>query len=454
MVRVTFARKAIESLTMVRLNRRHFGLGLLGAGASLAGPSRIALAQGAAKVVIVGGGPGGASVAGQLKRSAPELDVTLIEPLTLYTSCFFSNHYMGGTRTLSSLTHSYAGLSALGVKIIHEYADAIDTAKRVVRLRAGHELAYDRLVVAPGIEFKTGGIEGYTPDCKDAMPHAWSGRAQLKLLRAKLEGMPDGGVVVIAAPRLPYRCPPGPYERACTIANYLKTQKPKSKLILLDPKMTFSKQPVFMEAFNTLYRDIVEVHLTNDIDDQGLAHINVATGEIVTKAGLKVVASVANIIPDQTAGRIALQSGLAEGDWCPVQPESFASVKAEGVYVLGDAAFAAEMPKSAFAANSQARIVTAMLLNELASKPKPAARYRNTCWSFLAPGNSAKIGADYAPGDVRGKPGLVPSGSFVSQPGEAASVRKDVYDESFAWYDTLTNDVFQKDAVKARASKL
>ncbi len=438
---------------MTALNRRRFGQGLLGLGAFAAAPVGFAYAQGSAKVVIIGGGPGGASVAGQVKRAAPQLDVVLVEPLSRYTTCFYSNYYMGGLRTLNSLTHNYAGLSALGVKIYHEYADEIDTAKRSIKLRAGHVLAYDRLVVAPGIEFKMGAVEGYTADTKLVMPHAWSGREQLTLLRGKLEAMPDGGVVVIAAPRLPYRCPPGPYERACTIANYLKTTKPKSKLILLDPKMTFSKQPVFMEAFNTLYKDIVEVHLTNDIDDQAIAKVNPATGEITTKAGLKVTAAVANIIPDQTAGRIALQSGLADGDWCPVHPESFASTKAGDVYVLGDSAFAAEMPKSAFAASSQARMVSALLLSDLTQAAKPTASYRNTCWSFVAPGYSAKIGADYAPGEVRGKPGLVPSGSFVSQPGEAAALRKEVFDESFAWYDTLTNDVFQKDAVVARAKK-
>ncbi len=427
--------------------------GLAGLGSAAFLPAPFAIAENAAKVVIVGGGPAGATVAGQLKRAAPELDVTLVEPLSRYTSCFFSNHYIGGRRSLTSLTHTYAGLSALGIKIHHEYADEINTQKRIVRLRAGRVLGYDKLVVAPGIDFKYGAIEGLSKQTIHAMPHAWSGRDQLMVLRNKLEDMADGGVVVVAAPRLPYRCPPGPYERVCAIANYLKTAKPKSKVILLDPKMTFSKQPVFMEAFSTIYKDIVEVHMTNDIDDQSVASVNPATGEVVTKAGLKIIASVANIIPDQTAGRIALQSGLAEGDWCPVNPESFASAKADDVYVLGDSAFAAEMPKSAFSAHSQASVVAASLLSELARKPKPAARYRNTCWSFLAPDNSVKIGANYAPGDVRGKPGLVPSASFVSQSGESAALRKEVYDESFAWYDTLTSDVFQKDAVKARAQR-
>jgi sulfide dehydrogenase [flavocytochrome c] flavoprotein chain len=433
-----------------RLSRRQFGFGMAGLTAAGAYGVSAALAGAAPKVVIIGGGAGGASVAGQLKRAAPQLEVTLVEPLSRYTTCYFSNHYMGGMRTLDSLTHSYEGLAALGVILRHEYADEIDTAKRIVRLRSGSALRYDRLVVAPGIDFKTSGIEGYTADTKFAMPHAWSGREQLRLLRSKLEAMDDGGVVLISAPRMPYRCPPGPYERVCAIANYLKTAKPKSKVVLIDPKMTFSKQPVFMEVFETLYRDNVEIHLTNDIDDQSILKIDPKSGEVTTKAGLKIKAAVTNIIPDQTAGKIAVNSGLADGDWCPVDPGTFASRKADSVYVLGDSATAAEMPKSAYSANSQSRVVSGLLVADLVQKAKPASAYRNTCWSFLAPDNSVKIGADYAPGDLHGKPGLIPANSFVSKPGEAAALRKEIYEESLAWYTTLTNDVFQKDAIKTK----
>ena len=436
---------------MMRLDRRRFGLGLVAVAA--AGCGGYAYLRGGAKVVIIGGGPGGASVAGQLKLQAPQLDVTLIEPNALYTSCFFSNFYMGGMRTLDSLTHSYAGLEALGVRVVPDRAYAIDTAKRVVTLRAGQAISYDRLVVAPGIDFKTGGIENYNPETTTTMPHAWSGREQLALLKAKLDAMADGGVVVIAVPKMPYRCPPGPYERACAIANVLKVTKPKSKVILLDAKMSFSKQAVFQEAFDTFYRGIVELHLTNDIDDQAVGRVDAATGEVITRAGMKVKADVANIIPEQTAGRIALETGLADGDWCPVKFETFESERAANIYVLGDAALAGDMPKSGYAASSQSRAVTAALLTELVGQKQVAATYRNTCWSFLSPDDSAKIGADYKPGEMRGKPALVASNSFVSQPGEAAGVRKEVYDEGFAWYDTLTNDVFQKAAGKDRAFK-
>jgi hypothetical protein len=251
-------------------------------------------------------------------------------------------------------------------------------------------------------------------------------------------------VVVVAPPRNPYRCPPAPYERACVIAHYLKTAKPKSKLIIVDPKMSFSKQPVFEEAFGRYYKDIVELNLTNDIDDMSLARVDPKAGLVVTKSGMSITAAVANIVPDQRAGNIAGLSGLVEGDWCPVHLESFKSTKAADVYIVGDATIAQEMPKSAFSANNQAKAVTANILAELSGKELPAAHYRNTCWSMLAPDDSVKIGANYAPGEVRGKPVLVPSESFVSQPGESAAVRKANYEDSLAWYARITTEVFAK----------
>jgi NADPH-dependent 2,4-dienoyl-CoA reductase/sulfur reductase-like enzyme len=422
------------------VDRRQFGLGAAALGATLL--ARPALAQGAAKIVVIGGGPGGATVAGTLKLANAKLDVTLIEPQRFYVTCFMSNYYLGGLRTRASITQSYEGLRAAGVRIVHDRAAAIDMTKKSVRLEKGGDVAYDRLVVAPGIGFKYNSIEGYSEEAAKLMPHAWSGGEQSKLLRQKLLDMEDGGLVVIATPRNPYRCPPGPYERACTIAHYLKATKPKSKLVILDPKMSFSKQPVFEEAFTKYYKGIIELHLTNDIDDMSVARVDAKTGEVVTKSGAKFKAAVANIIPDQHAGDIAVSSGLADGGWCPVRPENFRSVKSEFVHVLGDSAAAAEMPKSAYSANNQAKVVAADILADLAGGPPPVARYRNTCWSFLAPDDSVKIGADYAPGDLKGKHVLVPSDSFVSQPFEKPELRKEVYEENLAWYDTLVANIF------------
>ncbi|MFA5951129.1 MAG: NAD(P)/FAD-dependent oxidoreductase [Hyphomicrobium sp.] len=431
------------------MNRRQFGAGLA-ASVSLAGP---ALAQGAANIVIIGGGPGGATVAGSLLRADPSLKVTIVEPNKLYTSCFFSNHYIGGFRSIASLTHNYDGLRRLGAKLASDRAIDVDQGKKIVRLEDGRQLSYDVLVVAPGIDFKFGAIEGYDEKASLRMPHAWRGGWQSQALRGRLEAMPDGGLVVIAPPRNPYRCPPGPYERACVIANYLKTKKPKSKLVILDPKLSFSKQPVFEEAFRKYYKDIVELHLTNDIDDMSVVKVDAVSGEVVTKSGERYMAAVANIIPDQRAGDIARVAGLTEGDWCPVRLETFKSAKAEAIYVLGDAAISAEMPKSAFTANNQAKAVVQSILADLKGVSSPSAHYRNTCWSLLAPDDSVKIGADYAPGENKGKRVLVPSGAFVSQPGEKPELRREVYEESLAWYETLVADVFAKDPRSTKAQR-
>ncbi len=431
---------------MHEIDRRQLTAGLASLSLGLmVGPSHARSAE-RGRVAIIGGGPAGATVAVTLKRAVPDLSVTLIEPQRKYTSCFYSNHFIGGFLPFGRITNNYDGLVALGINVIHERATAIDAAKREVRVENAPNVAYDRLVVAPGIGFKFGAIEGYSEVAAYQMPHAWSGGRQSRLLRERLDDMPNGGLVVIAAPRNPYRCPPGPYERACLIANYLKREKPKSKLIILDPKMSFSKQPVFEEAFAKYYKDIIELRLTNDIDDMSVVRVDPKTGEVVTKSGEKFKAAVANIIPDQTAGAIALESGLAEGDWCPIKPESFQSAKVENVYVVGDSTIAAEMPKSAFSANSQARAVASHILADLTGAERPAAAYRNTCWSMLAPDDSVKIGADYSPGDVKGKHALVPKNSFVSQPHETAALRKENYEESLAWYRTLTDDIFAKSA--------
>jgi hypothetical protein len=224
------------------------------------------------------------------------------------------------------------------------------------------------------------------------------------------------------------------------IAHYLKTRKPRSKLVILDPKKAFSKQAVFTEAFDNYYKGIIELNLTTDIDDFAVVRLDAKAREIETKAGRKVKFDVANIIPQQRAGEIAAKAGCAEGDWCPIDPESFSAKAVKDVYVLGDAAIAAEMPKSAFSANSQAKVAAADILAQLAGKEKFPARYRNTCWSLLAPDDDVKVGANYAPKDGK----LDPSGSFVSQRGEDAGLRKQNYEESIGWYEGITADMFAK----------
>ena len=433
---------------MTNINRREFGLGIGATTTGTAVFANFAIAQGGARVVIIGGGPGGATVAAQLKREEPKLDVTLIEVRSTYTTCFFSNLYLGGFRTLGSLTHTYDGLRKLGVKIVTDTATDVDTTKKTVKLRGGRTLSYDRLVMAPGIDLKYETIEGYQA-ASEIMPHAWKAGTQTALLKSQLEGMRDGGVVVLAPPNNPYRCPPGPYERACMIAHFLKTKKPKSKLIILDPKRNFSKQPVFVEAFEKYYKGIIDLRLTNEIDDFTVVKVDAKTKEVTIKKGDKIKADVANIVPNQKAGDIAARAGLTEGDWCLVNPENFSSGKARDVYVLGDASVANDMPKSAFSANSQAKVVAADLLADLAKKQKFNPNFRNTCWSMLAPNDSVKIGAGYIP--KSGK--LEPVGAFVSKPGEDAELRRKTFEESLAWYSGITADVFAKEEATAEKGK-
>jgi sulfide dehydrogenase [flavocytochrome c] flavoprotein subunit len=438
---------------MTGFTRRDFGklLGATGAGISASSMlAPFAIAQGAGKVVIVGGGAGGATVAHYVKKEAPAIGVTLIEANSTYSSSFFSNLYIGGFRTLESLNHSYAGLRKIGVKVVHDYATDVDTTKKIVKTRTGRTYAYDRLVLSPGIDIKYDSIAGYSRAAAAVMPHAYNtDAAQKRLLKRQLEAMKDGGTVVMAMPNNPFRCPPGPYERAAMIAHYLKTKKPKSKLVVFDPKKAFSKQPVFTEAYDKYYKGILELNLTTDIDDFSIVSVDTKTKEIVTKAGKKAKADVANVIPQQRAGEIAVKAGCTEGDWCPINPENFSSKKVKDVFVLGDAAVAAEMPKSAFSANSQAKVVAAEILTDLAKKEKFPARYRNTCWSLVAPDDCVKIGANYAPKDGK----LDPSGSFISMRGEDAGVRKQNYAESVGWYDGIVADMFAKTAPEQSRKK-
>jgi hypothetical protein len=233
------------------------------------------------------------------------------------------------------------------------------------------------------------------------------------------------------------------------IAHYLKTKKPRAKLVILDPKRAFSNQPVFVEAFAKYYKGIVELDLSTGTDDFSIVSINARTKEIVTKAGKRVKADVANIIPQQRAGEIAGKAGCMEGDWCPINPDTFASLKARHVYILGDAAVAAEMPKSASAANSQAKVVASVLVHELAKKQSSAPPYRDICWSLLAPEDAVKTAANYRPRGGR----LAAFDEIASQPGEAPEVRGQNYQESLAWYEAVTADMFGRQTPKAEPGK-
>ena len=425
---------------MTKLDRRKFTQLLGAVGAAAAAPSAIgsfAYAQNSGNVVVIGGGAGGASAAHLIKKGSPDLNVTLIETNPQFTTCFFSNLYIGGFRTFESITHNYDGLKKLGINVMTDTATDVDTSGKTVSLASGSKVPYDKLILSPGISLKYDSIEGYSEEAAKAMPNAWKGGPQTQLLKKQLEDMEPGGTVIMAAPPNPFRCPPGPYERASMIAYLIKTQKPGSKLIIFDAKPKFSKQGVFQEGWQTHYPGIIE-WVPAEMTDGGVKRVDPSTMTVYTADGEAHKATVANIIPSQKAGEIAAKAGCTEGDWCPIDPADFSSKLVKDVYVLGDASIAKAMPKSGFSANSQAKVVANAVQAELAGKKKFPARFRNTCWSLIAPDDDIKVGASYTPGEGM----LDAHDKFVSQSSDDAATRAQNYQESLAWYDAITKEMF------------
>ena len=422
------------------ISRRQFakmaGGTVLAASGALALP---ALAQGKPKVVVLGGGPAGATAARYLaKDAAGAIEVTLVEPAKQFITCFHSNLYLGGFKSFEQITHTYDKLSAQGVKVVHQAATAIDREKKQVRLADGAVLAYDRLVVGPGIDLKYDSVPGWGQEHEEVMPHAWKAGPQTKLLRAKLDAVADGGLIVMVAPPNPYRCPPGPYERVSMMAHALKKAgKTKSKIIVLDPKATFSKQGLFQEGWEKHYPGMVE-WLAPTVHD-GVKSVDPKAGTIVTGFETYKNVALANIIPAQMAGKIARDAGLVDGSgYCPIDAASMKSKMDPNIYVIGDASIAGDMPKSAFAANSQAKVAAMMIRGELVQARTFPARYANTCWSLIAPDDTVKVGGRYE--DKDGKIGTIEG--FVSKTGETAALRKQTQEENMGWYDGIVADIF------------
>jgi len=392
----------------------------------------------ASRVVVVGGGFAGATCARALRQADPRIAVTLVETSAKFTACPFSNAVIAGLRPLSMQEFSYSGVSADGVSVAYATATAIDVPARSVTLSNGMRLTYDRLVLAPGIDIRWDALPGYAEAAAAQLPHAWRAGEQTLLLRRQLEAMEDGGLVVISAPANPFRCPPGPYERASLIAHYLKTKKPKSKLLVLDAKDAFSKQRLFQKAWNELYPGLLEwVPLSKG---GKVISVDGATRTLTTDFG-KHQAKVANVIPPQKAGRIAEVAGVTDrSGWCPIDPVTFESKLQPGIHVIGDAAIAGAMPKSAFAANSQAKTCAAAVAALLAGKTPSLPKLINTCYSLVAPDYGISVAGVYQPSngqlaEVAGSGGVSPA-----EAPRATRAAEAVLAE--AWFRTITVEVY------------
>jgi sulfide dehydrogenase [flavocytochrome c] flavoprotein subunit len=406
--------------------------------AAAVGLSAPALAQGAPRVVVVGGGFGGASAARALKQADPRIAVTLVETSRTFTACPFSNLVIGGLRELSAQQFGYDRVAAGGVEVVFATATGVDARARRVTLDSGAGLDFDRLVLSPGIDIRWNALPGYDEAAAEKMPHAWRAGPQTALLRRQLEAMEDGGVVVMAAPANPFRCPPGPYERASLIAHYLKTKKPKSKLILLDAKDQFSKQRLFQNAWKELYPDHLEwVSLSNGGKVTG---VDASTMTLSTDFGSHK-AAVANVIPPQKAGRIAEVAGVADQTgWCPIDPVTFESKLVPNIHVLGDATIAGGMPKSAFTANAQAKICAAATAKLVAGEQPEQPKLINTCYSVAAPDYGITVAGVYQP--VNGVLTEVQGSGGVSPIDAPRSARAEEALYAAGWFNTITGEVF------------
>ncbi len=417
------------------MKRRTFMGAMVAGSAALSAP--VALGQGRPRVVVIGGGCGGATAARYIaKDSDGAVDVTLIEPSKQYYTCFFSNLYIGGFWRIEDTAFGYAALAAThGINVVHDFAVGVDRDARTVALASGGSVPYDRLVVAPGIDFVDGSVPGWDVTKAQAMPHAYKGGTQAQLLKAQLAAMPEGGTFAMIAPPNPYRCPPGPYERISMVANFLKQNNPTAKILVLDPKASYSKQALFEEGWQKHYTGMVE-RIGPDMGGEGV-EVRPDTMEVVID-GTPEKVDVCNVIPGQRAGNIAHLASLTEGNWAPVHPESMKSKLDENVWVLGDASAQGDMPKSGFSANSQAKVAANAIRAELTGSRLFPARYSNTCWSLIAAEDGVKVGASYEPTPEK----IASVSSFISQTGEDAALRKVTYEESLGWYAGITADMF------------
>ncbi len=415
------------------LNRRQF----IGTTATMAAvlSAPMVRAQGKPRVVVVGGGAGGATAARYIaKGSKGAIDVTLIEPTRKYYTCFFSNLYLGGFKEIEDIGHTYGGLAAGGVNVVHDWAVGVDRDARTVSLAGGGSLPYDKLILSPGIDFVEGAVDGWGLSAQNAMPHAYKAGSQSELLKAQLMAMPEGGTFAMVAPPNPYRCPPGPYERVSMVAHFLKQNNPTAKIIVADPKPKFSKMALFQEGWANHYEGMIDWIG----DDFGGGNVSVDPNEMTVSIDGEVTkVDVCNVIPAMKAGRIAELAGVTDGNWAPVNASDMSTKADADIYVLGDASSQGDMPKSGFSANSQAKVCANAVRGALTGSKVFPAKFSNTCWSLIAPDDGVKVGATYEATPEK----IAKVDGFISQTGESSDLRKATYEESEGWYTGITTDM-------------
>lgn len=417
------------------LNRRNF----IATSAALTAASAAPMlrAQATPRVVVVGGGAGGATAARYIaKDSKGAIDVTLIEPQRRYYTCFFSNLYIGGFKNMDELGHGYSGLATgAGVNVVHDWAVGVDRDAKTVALAGGGSVPYDKLILSPGIDFVDGSVEGWDLSAQSKMPHAYKGGTQAEILKAQIDSMPEGGVFAMVAPPNPYRCPPGPYERVSMVAHYLKANNPTAKIIVADPKGKFSKQSLFEEGWNNHYPGMVDWVGS----DFGGGNVSVDPNAMtVSIDGEETKVDACNVIPGMKAGLIADMAGVTDGNWAPVNAVDMSTKADPDIYVLGDASQQGDMPKSGFSANSQAKVCANAVRGALTGSTVFPAKFSNTCWSLIATEDGVKVGATYEATDEK----IAKVDGFISAVGESTDLRRATYVESEGWYSGITADMF------------
>ena len=420
---------------MTVLRRRHM-LAALAASALL--PGRTLAARPTSRLVVVGGGFAGATLARFVKRLSPEIAVVLIEARDRYISCPMSNLVIAGQRSLAAQTFDYRGLEAAGIEVVRGMAVDVDAATRRVRLQGGTSIDYDRLVLAPGVMLNFDQLPGMSAQGAQRMPHAWQAGAQTTLLRRQLQAMPDDGLVVISVPAAPYRCPPGPYERASLMASYFKQNKPKAQILILDSNERFSKQALFQQGWKRMYGD--RIRWQSASNDGRVIRVEPDAMRLHTDFATHSP-DVANIIPPQQAGLIAHRASVTDASgWCPVNPLSFESRLQPNIHVIGDAAIAAPMPKSAFSANAQAKVCAIALVRLFRGlSPQPTV-LANTCHSYLEPGSAISIAGAYRTQDGEFSSIAAAAGASPLNPPAGLQAQEALH--AADWFRAITQETF------------